>query len=491
MMGMFRAMLPACLFALLIIHPCFSGQALAKKPSTLGLTPGYLIIGSYLIHKDALTEENYQAAMGTVTDPAAGLYYKSEFADGAWVRIEQAIGLADLTSMNVSHLVSEGSIDQLKLTLWIDQNGQITSLQTEEELLRDMAKLEEEKQRVEEEQEIATAQGDLVQSVELSLQAEELSAQMKLLQAVLANDQNQALAEMKKINNRAGLLDEMTADTLPTEAGENEQELGEEVEPSEEQDPERQEEEAEQADQDEALEIPAQLQDLVEAIKQVEMGLEEARQIGDQALILGLEATLAQLTEQMRNRQKVLVWDEIEALMDRLEPLDPTDPSADELLDEIADRLAALSRLEKEWYTEEELAELERLGRELEKRIPDSLALPVEQVISIDFPVKFDVPPILMNERVFIQLRPISESFGALVVWDPVEKSVTISKDGTLIVCYINQLTAYINGQPTQLDVPPQLMEGRTMVPLRFVMEGLGLDIEWISDSKHIIIKQG
>lgn len=93
--------------------------------------------------------------------------------------------------------------------------------------------------------------------------------------------------------------------------------------------------------------------------------------------------------------------------------------------------------------------------------------------------VKFDVFPVIENNRTLIPLRGVFENMGAKVEWDQQNFLVTITKDDTVIKLHPNSKTVYVNNQPILLDVPSKIVNGRTMVPLRFVSEAVGAKVDW------------
>jgi hypothetical protein len=101
---------------------------------------------------------------------------------------------------------------------------------------------------------------------------------------------------------------------------------------------------------------------------------------------------------------------------------------------------------------------------------------------------QFDQPPVSVDGRTLVPLRAIFEALGAEVKWDDKTKTVTATKDDTLISLTIDSVDAWINGTKTKLDVPAQLINGKTMVPIRFVSEALGAKVEWDPFSHSVII---
>jgi len=68
---------------------------------------------------------------------------------------------------------------------------------------------------------------------------------------------------------------------------------------------------------------------------------------------------------------------------------------------------------------------------------------------------------------------------GAEVTYNDATKQVLIAKDDTEILLTIGSQEAYVNGEKIMLDVPAMIIEGRTMVPLRFISESMNATVEW------------
>lgn len=100
----------------------------------------------------------------------------------------------------------------------------------------------------------------------------------------------------------------------------------------------------------------------------------------------------------------------------------------------------------------------------------------------------FDVPPQIENGRTLVPLRAIFEVLGADVEWLNDTREIVSQFQGKEIRLQINNKQANNKGVMTTLDVPPQIKEGRTLVPLRFIAESLDKDVEWIADTRIVII---
>ncbi|ADL07025.1 stalk domain-containing protein [Thermosediminibacter oceani] len=103
--------------------------------------------------------------------------------------------------------------------------------------------------------------------------------------------------------------------------------------------------------------------------------------------------------------------------------------------------------------------------------------------------LKFDVAPVLKNNRLLVPFRLLSENLGAGVRWDGRTKMVTAYKSETQVVLRVGSSTAYVNGKPVKLDVPAMLIQGRTLVPLRFYSEAFGAAVDWDGRENTVFIK--
>jgi hypothetical protein len=90
-----------------------------------------------------------------------------------------------------------------------------------------------------------------------------------------------------------------------------------------------------------------------------------------------------------------------------------------------------------------------------------------------------DADPHMSQNRVFVPLRGVFEKMGATVMWNGSTQMVTARRNNTDVQLTIGSRTAYVDGQPMSMDVAPHMMNGRTMVPLRFISETLGADVRW------------
>jgi photosystem II stability/assembly factor-like uncharacterized protein len=107
-----------------------------------------------------------------------------------------------------------------------------------------------------------------------------------------------------------------------------------------------------------------------------------------------------------------------------------------------------------------------------------------------------DSPPVIKNSRTLLPIRAIIESLGGSVTWDATARKVTITLGSNTIELWIGKNTAKVNGVNTLIDstnskVVPEIINSRTMLPLRFVTENLGCDVQWNGTTQTIIITYG
>ncbi len=99
-----------------------------------------------------------------------------------------------------------------------------------------------------------------------------------------------------------------------------------------------------------------------------------------------------------------------------------------------------------------------------------------------------DVPPVIINGRTMVPVRIISEELGADVTWISNEQPVLIRQGATRVELTLGQKIAYLDGAAVELDAPPVLIQSRIMVPLRFIGQSFGAGVEWDNASRSVHI---
>jgi len=97
-------------------------------------------------------------------------------------------------------------------------------------------------------------------------------------------------------------------------------------------------------------------------------------------------------------------------------------------------------------------------------------------------------PPMEQNGRVLVPMRDIFEKLGAYVEYDRANQSVNALQGGTHITLPIGGRTARVGDRNVSLDVPAQVVNGTTLVPLRFVAESLGARVDFDAGTDTVAI---
>lgn len=101
----------------------------------------------------------------------------------------------------------------------------------------------------------------------------------------------------------------------------------------------------------------------------------------------------------------------------------------------------------------------------------------------------FDVPPQLIDNRTMVPMRKIFEAMGASVEWNGNTQTVTATKDDIMVIMQIDNKEINVNGESITFDVAPQLVDSRTLVPARAVAESLKAKVDWDGETRTVIIK--
>ena len=100
----------------------------------------------------------------------------------------------------------------------------------------------------------------------------------------------------------------------------------------------------------------------------------------------------------------------------------------------------------------------------------------------------FDTPPILEDDRVLVPMRFLFQKMGAEVEWQEATQTATATLNDEEVSFSIDNNTAKVNGIAESMDVPARMSNDRTMVPLRFLSENLGYDVQWDEETKTAAI---
>lgn len=140
-------------------------------------------------------------------------------------------------------------------------------------------------------------------------------------------------------------------------------------------------------------------------------------------------------------------------------------------------------------YAEEEpIADVETTGKILTLQI----ANPLMQVNGMDTEIDpgNGTSPLIVSGRTLVPIRAIIENMDGSVEWNAETRETLLTYNGNKIKLTIDSETAYLNDDARTLDVAPAIINSRTMLPIRFIAEGFGFDVDWNEEDKIITVEE-
>ncbi|EHS57198.1 stalk domain-containing protein [Paenibacillus sp. Aloe-11] len=101
---------------------------------------------------------------------------------------------------------------------------------------------------------------------------------------------------------------------------------------------------------------------------------------------------------------------------------------------------------------------------------------------------QYEQPATSISGSMLVPFRAVFEALGAKVKWDGATKTVTATKGNMTIKLTVGSRDAYINGKLVRLNAAPRLINGKVMVPIRFVSEALGAKVKWNIAAQSVVI---
>lgn len=103
-----------------------------------------------------------------------------------------------------------------------------------------------------------------------------------------------------------------------------------------------------------------------------------------------------------------------------------------------------------------------------------------------------DVAPFIEAGRTYLPIRYVAEALGVNrdnILWDEARGQVTINKDDLSIQLTVGSNVLKVNGKETIMDVPVKNVKSRTVLPLNFVSQALGAQVNWNETNQTITLK--
>ncbi len=100
-----------------------------------------------------------------------------------------------------------------------------------------------------------------------------------------------------------------------------------------------------------------------------------------------------------------------------------------------------------------------------------------------------DMPAVAIDGRTLLPMRQIAQELGCEVTWNEEAKQAYVVNDDYTLVFEMNKATGYKNGKTFTMDVPPMIINDRTMLPVRALASALDLNIQWDDATRTVSIK--
>lgn len=98
--------------------------------------------------------------------------------------------------------------------------------------------------------------------------------------------------------------------------------------------------------------------------------------------------------------------------------------------------------------------------------------------------------PIIINDRTLLPVRAVVEEMGGNVEWNGDIQEVTLTYNEDTIRLVIDDTTAYLNDTAYTLDTAPTIINDRTMLPIRFIAESFNFDVDWNEGEQIVTISK-
>lgn len=111
-------------------------------------------------------------------------------------------------------------------------------------------------------------------------------------------------------------------------------------------------------------------------------------------------------------------------------------------------------------------------------------------VIANNQTINFDVAPQIINNYTMVPMRAIFETLGATVEWVDSTRTIISERSNIYIRLQIDNNYMYVNEYPIQLEIPPCIVNGSTLVPVRAIAEAFGAEVTWDGNTKTVYINE-
>ena len=96
--------------------------------------------------------------------------------------------------------------------------------------------------------------------------------------------------------------------------------------------------------------------------------------------------------------------------------------------------------------------------------------------------------PVIINDRTLLPVRAVVEEIGGKVAWDSETQTVILACEKDIVVLGIDNTNAYHNEESHTLDAAPTIINDRTLLPIRFIAESFKFDVAWDGETQTVTI---
>lgn len=96
--------------------------------------------------------------------------------------------------------------------------------------------------------------------------------------------------------------------------------------------------------------------------------------------------------------------------------------------------------------------------------------------------------PLIISGRTMVPIRAVVEAMGGTAKWDDATQKIELKARGNTVIMWMDKANITVNGVSKKMDVAPVSRNGRTFVPLRFAAENLESKVDWINSTEEAVI---
>lgn len=102
--------------------------------------------------------------------------------------------------------------------------------------------------------------------------------------------------------------------------------------------------------------------------------------------------------------------------------------------------------------------------------------------------IKFDVQPQIIDNRTMVPMRAIFSALDAEVSWNQDNQSIVATKEDMTIEMTIGRKAIYTDGVKKDMDVAPIIISSRALVPVRVIAESFDCEVKWDERTSAVYI---